>query len=160
MSDLQTARWEMVEAGGRTAQTFGLNRLLGQIYIYLYLSPDPLCLDELADALGMSKASISIACRQLQSWGALRQIWKKGDRKDYYEAETDFGRLLDGGLLDALAKKLDSAGVQFERSLKYVNECGENGQKAEFLRERIRRAENYRKRIVGVINNPLVRKIL
>ena len=90
---MHTAKWEMVEAGGRTSQAFGLSRLFGQIYTYLYLSPEPQSLDELAEGLGVSKASVSIAARQLESWGALRCIWKRGDRRDYYEAETDFRRL-------------------------------------------------------------------
>lgn len=160
MNQLRHAKAEMIEAAGRTAQTFGLNRLLGQIYCHLYLSPEPLCLDDLVERLGMSKASISIACRQLQSWGAVRQVWKKGDRKDYYEAETDFGRLLDNGLLASLSKKLESAGTQIERSMQFIDESGEDGSEATFARERLEKANNYRKRIEGLLNNPIVRKIL
>ncbi len=71
MDSLHPAKREMIEAGGRTAQSFGLNRLLGQIYVLLYLTPHPLTLDDIAQALGVSKASVSIACRQLESWAAV-----------------------------------------------------------------------------------------
>ncbi|MFH1026858.1 MAG: MarR family transcriptional regulator, partial [Pseudomonadota bacterium] len=91
----------MIEAGGRTAQSFGLNRLFGQIYILLYLSDEACSLDLLAEQLGVSKASVSIACRQLETWGAVHRSWVKGDRRDYYVAETNFNNILRNGLLDS-----------------------------------------------------------
>ena len=54
MDTLHAAKWEMVEAGGRTVQSFGLNRLFGQIYVLLYLSDEPQSLDSLARQLGVS----------------------------------------------------------------------------------------------------------
>jgi DNA-binding transcriptional regulator GbsR (MarR family) len=151
----------MIEAGGRTAQSFGLNRLIGQIYMFLYLSKEPQTLDQLAAELGVSKASISIACRQLESWGAARTIWRKGDRKDYYVAETDFSRIIGGGLMASVSKKLESARVQIERSLKLLEEQGgQDGVDRDFLMERLRDAEAKRAKIASLIDNPLVRKFL
>jgi len=160
MDSLQTAKWEMVEAGGRTAQSFGLNRLFGQIYIVLYLSDEAQSLDSLAQQLGVSKASVSIACRQLESWGALHRSWVKGDRKDYYIAETDFNRVLTNGLLTSFYKKLDSAKIQIERSLEMLNQNGLDGDKARFLNQRLREADAYRQKVSRLLGNPLVKKLL
>lgn len=160
MDPIHPAKWEMVEAGGRTAQSFGLNRLFGQIYILLYLSGDPLSLDAIAEQLGVSKASVSIACRQLESWGAVHRTWVKGDRRDYYLAETDFNRILGNGLLSSVTKKLDSAKIQIERSLALLEGNGSGGEEASVLRERLKKAEAYRARVSGLLNNPLVRKLL
>jgi DNA-binding transcriptional regulator GbsR (MarR family) len=160
MVNLDMARGEMIEAFGRTAQSFGLNRLFGQIYILLYLSEDALSLDALTTELGVSKASVSIACRQLEFWGAVRRTWIKGDRRGYYMAETDFTRILVGGVFPSVAKKLDSAKVQIERSLKMLKEQGPDGDKAEFLRKRLEEADRYRAWVVRFINNPLVRKFV
>jgi DNA-binding transcriptional regulator GbsR (MarR family) len=160
MDPIHPAKWEMVEAGGRTAQSFGLNRLFGQIYILLYLSGDPLSLDAIAEQLGVSKASVSIACRQLESWGAVHRTWVKGDRRDYYLAETDFNRILGNGLLSSVTKKLDSAKIQIERSLALLEGNGSGGEEANVLRERLKKAEAYRARVSGLLNNPLVRKLL
>jgi DNA-binding transcriptional regulator GbsR (MarR family) len=151
--------WEMIEAGGRTAQSFGLNRLFGQIYTLLYLSEEPQTLDAQADQLGVSKASVSIACRQLESWGAVRRIWKKGDRKDYYVAETDFSRILHGGFLASLTKKLESARVQIERSIQLMDGESQHGDRAKFLRQRLKEAEARRARLAALLNNPLVRRL-
>ena len=160
MDAIQAAKWEMVEAGGRTAQSFGLNRLLGQIYVLLYLSDDARSLDDLAEQLGVSKASVSIACRQLESWGALHRSWVKGDRKDYYIAETDFNRILTNGLLTSFYKKLESAKVQIERSLEMLNQNGLDGDKARFLNQRLREADAYRQKVSRLMGNPLVKKLL
>ena len=160
MDPVQSAKWEMIEAGGRTAQSFGLNRLFGQIYILLYLNDGPLSLDSLADQLGVSKASVSIACRQLESWGAIHKSWVKGDRKDYYVAETSFNHILGNGLLASVSKKLDSARVQIGRSLEMIEKSGLDGAKVEFLRKRLSEADGYRSRVERLLNNPLVRKLL
>jgi DNA-binding transcriptional regulator GbsR (MarR family) len=160
MSDLHAAEWEMMEAGGRTVQSFGLNRLFGQIYALLYLSPEPACLDMIAERLGVSKASVSIACRQLQSWGAVHRVWQKGDRKDYYAAEQDFRAIIKNGLLPSFNKKLESAKRQIERSAAQLEDHGIPPEKSRFLKEQLREAERLRANISRLLNNPLVRKML
>lgn len=155
-----TAKWEMIEAGGRTAQSFGLGRLLGQIYVLLYLSPQAMTLDELAAELGISKASASIACRQLEALGALRHQSVKGDRRDFYQAETDFRALIQGGLLPSLLKKLESARRQIERSMGLVLEGGEDGQETAFLLRRLRDAEARRGKLERLIRHPVLKRLL
>lgn len=149
----------MLEAGGRTAASFGLNRLLGQIYTLLYLSEEPLSLDAVAAQIRVSKASCSIACRQLAGWGAVRCSRRPGDRRDYYVAETDFGHLLRGGILPSLAKKLESARIQIERSLALLEQPAAGGNET-FVRKRLREAENRRARLVKLIDHPLLRRLL
>lgn len=160
VSDMDAATYEMIEAGGRTAQTFGFNRLFGQLYMFLFMSPEPACLDTIAESLGISKASASIACRQLESWGVLHKVWMKGDRKDYYEAITDIGQIVNGGLLASINKKLVSAKNQIERSMSLLEEDADPSGRAEFLKQRLTQAEKYRARVEGLLNNPLVRKLL
>lgn len=157
---LSPARWEMIEAGGRTTQSFGLSRLFGQIYVLLYLNPEPLCLDELAELLGVSKASVSIACRQLESWGAVRCSWVRGDRRDFYQAESDIGKWVKGGLIASLNKKLDSAQRQIERSLQLLAQEGDGDSPKSFLRSRLQEAERRRVRLAKLLNNPMLRRLL
>lgn len=149
----------MIEAGGRTAQSFGLNRLLGQIYTLLFLTPTPLSLEEIAENLGISKASVSIACRQLESWGAVHRRWVKGDRRDFYVAERNFRQIIGQGLLPALEKKLASAKVQIERSMSLLKANGVDTEEAKFLADRLRDAEAYRQKVDRLIRHPLIRKL-
>jgi DNA-binding transcriptional regulator GbsR (MarR family) len=161
MKPIENAVQEMIEAGGRSAQSFGFNRLLGQIYFLLFLSKDPLSLNDMMEKLGVSKASVSISSRQLLSWGLIQRVWKKGDRKDYYTAETDFGHLLNNGLLDTFKKKLMTAQTHIEKSLEMMEQCtGDDPAEKEFIKKRLLEAEKYRNRMNKLINNPLVRKLI
>lgn len=164
MDKLQQASRELIEAGGRTAQSFGLNRLLGQIYMFLYIRREASSLDDLVEGMGVSKASISIACRQLLALGAIKRVWRKGDRKDYYEAETDLRSLLNNGILRELDKKLDSARTQIERCREILTDGEgadpENPQDLTFFSERLDEADRYQKKISGLLNNPILKKLL
>ena len=158
------ARWRFIEAGGRTTQSFGLGRMLGQIYTFLYLCDEPRCLDDIADGLAVSKASVSIGVRQLEGWLAVRKVWIKGDRKDFYEAETDFGVILRSGFLESLTKKLDTAGEQLalvEDSVKQAA-AGKNGDGDHFrnIAGRLKEARQFHGKLNGLLNNPLVKKLL
>lgn len=160
MSNVSRAKWEMIESGARTAESFGLNALLGRIFMALYLHEKEQSLDEVADYLGVSKASISIACRQLESWGAVRKVYVKGDRKDYYRAESSLRQIFNNGFLSSVSKKLNSAQVQIERSLNYLEESENGAADKEFLKKRLAEAERYRKKIENLIENPIVRKLI
>ena len=154
------AWWQMVEAGGRTAQTFGVSKLFGQIYTLLYLKNHPMSLDHMIDELEVSKASVSIACRQLHSFGAIRRITQKGDRRDYYEAVQDFRGLLQNGLLPAVEKKLESAHRQIELCRELLEKAGDHDQESEHLIRRLDEAEERRAKISDLIKNPLIRRML
>ncbi|HMO04533.1 MAG TPA: MarR family transcriptional regulator [Kiritimatiellia bacterium] len=150
--------WEMVEAGGRTAQTFGVSRLLGQIYTLLYLKNEPLSLDQLVEELQVSKASVSIACRQLHAFGIIRRVGVRGDRRDFYEAVQDFRGLLQNGLLPALEKKLNSARVQIDKCRALLAES--EGPESQHLLQRLDEAEERRSKVEELIKNPLLRRML
>ena len=161
MSKLHKARYEMMEAAGRTAHSFGLNRSLGQLYMFLYLSDEPRSLDDLVEGLGVSKASISIACRQLEQWGALRRSWRQGDRKDYYEAVSDISTLINNGILDSINKKLSSAQIQIDQCQELLNEAGEGEPElVAHMKTRLQEAEKYRSRFSELLNNKLLRKMI
>lgn len=73
---------------------FGLNNIMAQLYATLYLSNKTLSLSEMAERLKISKASASINIRALERYGAVRRVWVKGSRKDYYEAEIDINKVI------------------------------------------------------------------
>ncbi len=156
---------KFVEAAGHTTQSFGIGRILGQIFALLYLSPRPLCLDDIADELGVSKASVSTTIRQLQHWSAVKRVWVRGDRKDYYEAETNLNTVIRNGLLALVRKKFDTAGEQIEdveSSLREALEKAEGDERAdiEVIAERLRKARQFHGKVNGLLNNPLLEHLL
>jgi DNA-binding transcriptional regulator GbsR (MarR family) len=158
-------RRKFIEAGGSTTQSFGLGRILGQIYALLYLSPTPLCLDDIVRELSVSKASVSTTVRQLERWSAVKRVWVHGDRKDYYEAETDFQAILRHGMLTTVRKKLDTAGLQIdhvENSLRQTRARG-NGKGHDELAivlQRLEHAKQFHSKVQGLLNNPLLDHLL
>ena len=88
MASISPLRRRMIEDGARMVQTVGLNRLLGQIHMLLCMSAAPRSLGEIGDELEMSKASVSIACRQLAGLGILKRARKKGDRLRRIQTNT------------------------------------------------------------------------
>jgi len=86
---LEKAQHKFIESIGKLAGSFGFNPFIAQLYGALYLSAKPLSLDELVEMLGASKGNISLNIRELEKWGAVKNIWVKGSRKDYYEANLD-----------------------------------------------------------------------
>ena len=118
--NLIQARDNIIESAGRTTQGFGLGRIIGQLYALLFFSPKPMSLDDMGGELKVSKGSVSTNIRELEKWGAVRQIWIKGDRKDYYEAEVDFLRIIKDGILPFFRRKLDSSFVATSESKELI----------------------------------------
>lgn len=84
-----------IDGMGAACATSGiLSQLQGRIFGLLYLRPNPLSLDEIAAALQQSKSNISINMRGLVDWHFVRRVPVGRSRRDYYEAATDFWRVM------------------------------------------------------------------
>jgi HTH-type transcriptional regulator, glycine betaine synthesis regulator len=81
---------DFVDGLSRISHFWGYPKGVGAIFAVLYLSPAPLTLDELVLRSGLSKGAVSTDVRALARMGLVRHSTRLGDRKDYYEAETDF----------------------------------------------------------------------
>lgn len=86
---LETICENLVEAVGQLGSRFGIGRIVGQLYALLFMSAVPLSLDDIMDRLKTSKGNVSINIRELERWGAVKKVWVKGSRKDFYEANPD-----------------------------------------------------------------------
>ena len=152
--------WDsFVDLAARSALRLGLPRSLGQVYAAIYLSPSPLGLEDLMDSLEISKGNASMSVRQLAEWGAVRSVWVKGDRKDYYEATERFADVIRHFFTTILKPRVSSTSGQLEsmnRSLKELN--GKGSEDGRFMRERIARLENFHKKISKAV--PLLEKLL
>ena len=78
-----------VERMGLTSEADGLPRIAGRIFGYLLIHEGAFSLDELAERLQVSKASVSTNARQLEQIGLVERVSMPGDRRDYYRMEAD-----------------------------------------------------------------------
>ena len=76
--------------GAGAAPSGILSQLQGRIFGLLFLSPEPVSLDDIAAELQQSKSNISTTIRGLVDWHLVRRVPVPGSRKDHYEAATDF----------------------------------------------------------------------
>ncbi len=79
-----------VDRMGHSAEADGMSPIAGRLFALLLLSDDPQSLDELADALEVSKASVSTDARRLLERGIVERVGRTGDRRDYYALAPDF----------------------------------------------------------------------
>ena len=81
---------DFTEGLSQISRFWGFPKGMGAIFAVLYLSPTPLALDEIVQETGLTKGAISTEIRALARMGLVHRSTKLGDRKDYYEAESDF----------------------------------------------------------------------
>lgn len=79
---------------GSLIEFWGFKALMGRLWAFLYLSPDPLSQAELAERLSVSSGSISMALADLQKWGVVKRTWRPGDRREFYEPETSIWKMV------------------------------------------------------------------
>jgi len=104
---LELAQNRFLDGVGRMCNTFGFNKFVAQLYAFLYLKAGPLSLDEIVDELGVSKGNVSVNIRELEKWGAVRHVWIKGSRKDFYEADKDIKKVFVNKIKSAIQKRND-----------------------------------------------------
>jgi DNA-binding transcriptional regulator GbsR (MarR family) len=129
-------RENLVQSLGQLSEDAGFGRSFGQIYGLLYLSPEKLSLGEVAENLGVTKGNVSLNVHTLERWGLIRRFNKTSDRRDYYEVETDFWKIIRGILRDREKQKIGDLKKTLADGLKEVDKSGSG--EAEFYEERLK----------------------
>jgi DNA-binding transcriptional regulator GbsR (MarR family) len=96
---LSEVREEFVAQWGVMGTQWGINRTMAQIHALLMTGADPMSTDEVMEMLSISRGNAHSNLKELVNWGLLRIVTRKGDRKEYFEAEKDvwemFRRILE-----------------------------------------------------------------
>ena len=66
---------------------------MAQIHALLITVPGPMTTDEIMDDLKVSRGNAHGNLRELVSWGLVRSVIRKGERKEYFEAEKDVWKM-------------------------------------------------------------------
>jgi DNA-binding transcriptional regulator GbsR (MarR family) len=88
------AERKAADAIGRLMEFWGFRRHMGRLWTVLYLSPEPMTTADLSETLRLSSSAVSLSLTELVRWGAVRKTWRPGERKDFYEAESNVWKLL------------------------------------------------------------------
>ena len=74
---------------GEMGSRWGINRTVGQIYALIYVAPQAVNADDIAEALEFSRSNVSMGLKELQAWRLVRLRHLPGDRREYFEAPAD-----------------------------------------------------------------------
>jgi len=127
--DLFIRRW------GEMAASWGISRTMAEIHALLYLAPEPLCADDVMEMLAVSRGSASMNLRELINWGLVRRLHRRGDRKDYYAAETDVWTMFETISRERRRREVQPIVETIERCLEMIDEGKTNGKSSESARE-------------------------
>lgn len=108
-AQLTSARDLAIDACGRIAEFWGFTRTMGRAFGLLYLSREPLAQSELQKRLEISAGSASMTLSALGRWGVVHKVWVRGQRREHYQAETDFWKMISGVLNERERREIGAA---------------------------------------------------
>jgi DNA-binding transcriptional regulator GbsR (MarR family) len=138
-------RQNFIEGLSHISRFWGLPKGVGALFAVLYISPAPLSLDELVSQSGLTKGAVSTNVRALARMGLVRRSTKLADRKDYYEAETDFYKAIRSILSERQNREFDSAIRSVRETLEKLQAAKGSMDEAErkFLIQRVQALQDF-----------------
>ena len=142
---LPELKQNFTESLSQISRFWGFPKGMGAIFGVLYLSPTPLSLDEIVEQTGLTKGAISTEVRTLARMGLVHRSSKLGDRKDYYEAETDFYQSIRSILKERQNSEFDRAVRSVQEMLTQLESDSVSGSEADvkFVRERVKALQEF-----------------
>ena len=83
------AQDRFIASWGQMASAWGISRTMAEVHALLYITGRALNTDDVIERLQISRGNASMSLRSLQDWGLIARVHRRGDRKEYFEAESD-----------------------------------------------------------------------
>lgn len=122
---------------------WGFPKGMGAIFAVLYLAPTALSLDEIVQETGLTKGAISTEIRALARMGLVHRSARLGDRKDYYEAESDFYAAIRSILRERQNSEFDRAVRSVRATLETMEANWVDDEEWNFVYERVQALQNF-----------------
>jgi DNA-binding transcriptional regulator GbsR (MarR family) len=106
---------EAIEMFINFLKLIGLPKSVGEIYGLLFVAPRPLAMDEIMGRLGLSLGAASQGWKLLRSFGAVRVVYERGDRRDHYVADLELSRFATVFIKEELQPRVETARQRIER---------------------------------------------
>ncbi|MFL6551206.1 MAG: GbsR/MarR family transcriptional regulator [Povalibacter sp.] len=106
------------EMGGR----WGVSRSVAQIHALLFLAPEPLTADEIAESLAIARSNVSVSLKELQTWDLVSITHVIGDRRDYFLARKDIWEVL-ATIMDGRKRR------EIDPTVQMLRECSQEAKR-------------------------------
>lgn len=132
---------------GELGSSWGINRTVAQIHALLFLSPEPLNAEQIAETLSVARSNVSASLKELQGWGIVKRVHRLGDRRDHFEALSDVWEMARVIAEERKRREIDP-------TLAAVRSCvaaaGEGGEKDSFVRDRLTHLLEFMEAVTGL----------
>jgi len=139
-----------VESAGNLGASLGISKVVAQLYALLYVWPEPLSLDDMCELLRISKGNASMNIRYLEQWNAVKKIWQKGSRKDYYEVNPEIEKIVFTRLKEGLERRINDFLQNLDKldeEIKKLEKNSKNNQHTKLFIQRIKKIRDINKKI-------------
>lgn len=106
---LKELRDEFVAQWGAMGSQWGINRTMAQIHALLMTAADPMTTDEVMEELEISRGNAHGNLKELVAWGLVRSVLRKGERREYFEAEKDVWKIFITVARERKRREIDPA---------------------------------------------------
>ena len=86
---IDEAKQEFIQAWGILGSSWGINKTMAQIQALLLISPEALSTEDVMSQLSISRGNVNMNIRALMDWGLVFKEFKKGERREYFNAKKD-----------------------------------------------------------------------
>ncbi|MFO0586267.1 MAG: hypothetical protein U0441_01945 [Polyangiaceae bacterium] len=108
------------DAIGDIIEHWGFRKVLGRVWTVLFIGAEAMPAATIGERLSMSSGATSMALTELQRWGVVKRVWKPGERKEFFEAETDFWRMISKVFNERERLLANSVRERLERAAKLL----------------------------------------
>jgi DNA-binding transcriptional regulator GbsR (MarR family) len=134
MPTLTSIQKQYILHWGEMGTRWGINRTVAQVHALLFLSPQALPADEIAQTLSVARSNVSTSIRELEGWGLVRPVHVMGDRREHYASMKDVCEMFRVIVQQRKKREVDPTLQLLRRSLA---ELDHEGHADAYTRERL-----------------------
>ena len=117
LQQLKEVKDEYIAQWGILGSNWGVNRTMAQIHGLLMVTDEALSTDDIMEELEISRGNAHSNIKELVNWQLIRSVLKKGDRKEYFEAEKDSMKVFAHVARERQRREIDPVIVFLEKLL-------------------------------------------
>lgn len=106
---LKETREEFVAQWGAMGTQWGINRTMAQIHALLMTAVEPMDTEAVMEALAISRGNAHTNLKELVAWGLVRVVVRKGERREFFEAEKDVWKIFITVARERKRREIDPA---------------------------------------------------
>jgi DNA-binding transcriptional regulator GbsR (MarR family) len=104
---IRAAQDRFIATWGQMGAAWGISRTMAEVHALLYVTAEPMNTDDIMERLQISRGNASMSLRSLLDWGVVTRTHKRGDRKEYFNAESDVWTMFRAIVRERMKREID-----------------------------------------------------